>query len=148
MVLETDGLVGFLGVRVTEAQFSILVNGKATSRIQPSKEIRQGDPLSPFLFLLVVEVLSLLMNDAVAAGRISGFQVVEGGTIVSHLQFADDTIILLDATKLEVRRLFIILMMFEVMTGLKPNLEKSAMTSIGADELVHELFFRVGVQSG
>lgn len=129
---------------MTGAQFSILVNGEATKPVKPTKGIQQGDPLSPFLFILVVEVLSLLLNDVFNNNRLSGFQVVEGGTIVSHLQFADDTIIFLDASAIEVRRLFIILMLFEVLTGLKLNLEKSSMISVGADDLVVELSSEFG----
>ncbi|XP_026417332.1 uncharacterized protein LOC113312810 [Papaver somniferum] len=74
----------------------------------------------------------------------SGFQVVEGGTVVSRLQFADDSIILLDASMVEVRRLLVILLMFEVLTGIKLNLEKNSMTSIGADDMVEELALGLG----
>ncbi|XP_026429062.1 uncharacterized protein LOC113325036 [Papaver somniferum] len=84
------------------------------------------------------------MDDAVAPNRISGFQVSEGGTTVSHLQFSDDTIILLNASRLEVRRSFIILMLFEVLTCLKLNLEKSSMTSIESDDIVQELSSELG----
>ncbi|XP_026384058.1 uncharacterized protein LOC113279593 [Papaver somniferum] len=120
--------------KVKGGQFSILVNGGTTSRIQPSKGIRQGDPLSHFLFFFsVVEVLSIMINDAVATWRLTGFQMVEGGSYVSHLQFKDDTIIFLNA-----------LLMFEVLTGMNLNLEKSSMTSIGADDVVHELALELG----
>ncbi|XP_026443138.1 uncharacterized protein LOC113343019 [Papaver somniferum] len=89
-------------------------------------------------------VLSMLMNDVVASNTLSGFQVVDEGTITSHQQFVDDTIVLLNASKAEVRILLIILMMFEVLTGLKLNLKKIAMTSIGADDLVQDLSLELG----
>ncbi|XP_026410461.1 uncharacterized protein LOC113305658 [Papaver somniferum] len=107
---------------VTASQLSILVNGEAANMIKPSKE-----------------VLSLLVNDVVSQNRISGFQVVKGGTVVSHLQFVDDTIIFLNASRVEVRRLLIFLFMFEVLTGLKLNLEKSSMICVGEGELVEDL---------
>ncbi|XP_026377780.1 uncharacterized protein LOC113272090 [Papaver somniferum] len=132
---------------VTRVQFSILVNGEATNLIKPSKGIRQGDPLSPFLFLLIVEVLSMLLNEAVTDNRIGGFQVAEERTVISHLLFADDTNIMINATTHEVRRLFIILLMFEVLTGLKLNLEKISMTSIGADDLVEDLDMELGCKT-
>ncbi|XP_026437418.1 uncharacterized protein LOC113335613 [Papaver somniferum] len=75
----------------------------STEKLKPSKELRQGDSLSPYLFLLVVEILSKLINDAVSRGQLTGFQVVEHGTMISHLQFADDTLIFIDASVEEVR---------------------------------------------
>ncbi|XP_026396934.1 uncharacterized protein LOC113291638 [Papaver somniferum] len=48
-----------------------------------------------------LEVLSMLLDDAVANNKIGGFQVMEGGTMISHMQFADDTIIMLNASHLE-----------------------------------------------
>ncbi|XP_026383262.1 uncharacterized protein LOC113278713 [Papaver somniferum] len=109
MVLVRGGLNGFIGV--TGAQFSVLVNGNATNMIKPTKGIRQGDPLSPFLFLLVVEVLSLLINNVVAYQKINDFTVKEGGG-----QWC-----------------------LTLLTGLKLILYKSAMTSIGVDEVINEL---------
>lgn len=64
--------------------------------------------------------------------------------MVTHLQFADDTIILLNATKEEVRGLLIVLMIFEVLTGLKLNLDKNSLTSIGADDVVNDLALDLG----
>ncbi|XP_026416673.1 uncharacterized protein LOC113312130 [Papaver somniferum] len=122
--------IGWIEWCVKEAQFSLLVNGDATNLIKHTKGIRQGDPLSPFLFLLVVEVFSMLLNEAVEDNKIGGFQVLDGGTVIYHLQFADNTIIMINATREEVRRLLVILLMFEVLTGLKLNLEKISMTSI------------------
>ncbi|XP_026445476.1 uncharacterized protein LOC113346118 [Papaver somniferum] len=71
--------------------------------------------------------------------RLEWFHLVEGGSYISHLKFADDTIIFFKETKEEVRKLLIILLLFEVLTGLKLNSEKSSITSIGADDIVQEL---------
>ncbi|XP_026458538.1 uncharacterized protein LOC113359058 [Papaver somniferum] len=126
------------------AQLSVLINGTALERIKTYEGIIQGDPLSSFLFLLVVEVLSILLNGVVNNGRLSGFQVAKNDTIVSHLQFADGTIILMNATRSEVRRLHVLLMVFEVLTGLKQNLDKSSMINIGADNVIQELAAELG----
>ncbi|XP_026417133.1 uncharacterized protein LOC113312608 [Papaver somniferum] len=81
----------------------VLVNGSSTKKFKPSKGLRQGDSLSPFLFLLVVEILSKLIDDAVRRDQLKGFQVVEGGIMISHLQFVDDTLLFVDANEEEVR---------------------------------------------
>lgn len=86
------------------------------------------------------------MNDAVQRGKIQGFKVAETGSVISHLQFADDTLIFIDANYDEVTRLFIILSLFEVLTGMKLNLEKSTMVSIGADDVVKTLLKNLVVE--
>ncbi|XP_026410315.1 uncharacterized protein LOC113305509 [Papaver somniferum] len=108
----------------------------STEKFKPSKGLRQDDSLSPFLFLLVVEVLSKLVNDVVNRGQIHGFQVMEEGLVISHLQFTDDTLIFINADVEEMRKLLIILNTFEMLTGLKLNLEKSSLISVGADEMI------------
>ncbi|XP_026451281.1 uncharacterized protein LOC113351530 [Papaver somniferum] len=82
--------------------------------------------------------------EVVADNRIGGFQVAEGGIMVSHLQFVDDTIIMLNASTVEVRGSLIIFMLFEMMTGLKLNLDKSPMKSIGEDDYIQELAIKLG----
>jgi hypothetical protein len=72
---------------------SVLVNGSPTVDFNVRKGLRQGDPLSPFLFLLVVEGLSALMKKAVDSNLFHGYKVSDNMKFHS-LQFADDTILL------------------------------------------------------
>lgn len=66
-----------------------------------SRDLRQGDPLSPYLFLFCAEGLSTLSNATKRKGEIRGISVTRGRTRVNHLQFADDYIIFCRATLLE-----------------------------------------------
>ena len=113
---------------IITARFSVLANRSPSDFFQSSRGLRQDDPLSPYLFILVMETFSLILMKAKEGGFINGFQVRgrEGeGVEISHLLFADDTLIFCDARK-EVREyLSWILMWFEAMSGLKINLEKS-----------------------
>ena len=82
---------------ISTAHFSILVNGSAHGFFPNSKGLRQGDPLSSLLFLLIMEALSRMLKRAVDMGYISSFMVGKHNGIelmISHLLFADDTLIL------------------------------------------------------
>ncbi|XP_028101365.1 uncharacterized protein LOC114300709 [Camellia sinensis] len=74
---------------------SILVNGSPTEEFQPQKGLRQGDPLSPFLFIIAAEGLNLLLGRAIEKGLFKGASIGCDQLGISHLQFADDTIIFL-----------------------------------------------------
>ena len=77
-------------------RFSILINGSPKDFFGSSRGLRQGDPLSPLLFAIVMEALSCLLDGAVLAGHISSFTVgTRSNTplMVTHLLFADDTLI-------------------------------------------------------
>jgi len=78
---------------VTTVSYSILVNRVPSETIIPSQGIRQGDPLSPYLFLLCAECLSSLLANAEQDGRLSGIPVATNGFRLSHLFFADDSLI-------------------------------------------------------
>lgn len=78
---------------VTSAAASILINGSPTIPFKLHRGLRQGDPLSPFLFDLVVETLSLVIQKASCLGLWEGMEVSKGGEKITHLQYADDTII-------------------------------------------------------
>ena len=73
--------------------FSILVNGEPMGHIVPSRGLRQGDPLSPYLFLLCSEGLNGLIQNAVNDRKIQGFSLCRGGPKISHLFFVDDSLL-------------------------------------------------------
>ena len=91
--------------------------------------MRQGDPLSHFLFTLVVNVLSKMMIRVEESGLTEGFVVGRDRTRVSLLQFADDTIFFSLASSEHLQRLELILLVFGQVLGLKFNLEKHTLSS-------------------
>jgi hypothetical protein len=80
---------------VSSVWFSILVNGSPNGFFGSYRGLRQGDPLSPLLFVFVMEALSQMISAAVQGGLLEGFKV--GNTSFSHLLFADDTLIFCNA---------------------------------------------------
>ncbi|GKV18280.1 hypothetical protein SLEP1_g28685 [Rubroshorea leprosula] len=77
---------------LSTARISVLINGSPTKEFSVSKGLRQGDPLSPFLFLLVGEGLCELVKKAECVGLLRGVEIGRGGVVLSLLQFADDTV--------------------------------------------------------
>ena len=76
---------------ISTVRFSILINGGLEGLFGSSRGIRQGDSLSPLLFVIVMEGLGRMVARAVEGGLLSGFQVGSLNMVVSHLLFADDT---------------------------------------------------------
>lgn len=119
---------------ITTASASVLVNGSSSGEFKLQRGLRQGDPLSPFLFILAAEGLSLLMKRAVNCGI---FQPVEIGLKkiqVSHLQFADDTIFMGAASIENIWAMRRILRISELMSGLKVNFEKCCLYGENVNE--------------
>ena len=84
------------------AKFSVLINGVPEGFFSSSKGLRQGDPISPYLFILGMEVLSALIRRAVQGNFISGCRLRGRGDaeiMVSHLLFANDIILFCEASK-------------------------------------------------
>jgi len=77
---------------------SILINEIPTKESNIQSGLKQGDPLAPFLFLLVVEGLSGLMHNAVERNLFKGFEVKRGGVTLSHLQYTYDTLCIGEAS--------------------------------------------------
>ena len=83
---------------VTIPSFSILVNGKAYGMIHPTRGIRQGDLLLPYLFLLCAKGFTALLAQAESKGRIKGVSSYRGAPKVTNLMFADDSLLFCQAT--------------------------------------------------
>ncbi|KAJ0680602.1 putative RNA-directed DNA polymerase [Helianthus annuus] len=113
------------------ASSSVLVNGAPTFTFKCEKGMRQGDPLSPFLFLVVMEALSCMINCARENGSIKGIPTPNNGPILTHLFYADDAILVGEWSKIEVLNIVRILRCFHVCSGLKINLDKSNMYGVG-----------------
>ena len=111
---------------VTIPSLSILVNGKPYGMIQPSRGIRQGDPISPYLFLLCAEGLTALLNKAESEGRIKGMSICRGAPNITNLMFADDSLLFCQATQAEGETIAYILQTYEKASGQRINLEKSS----------------------
>ena len=114
--------------------FAIIVNGSAKGWIKTSRGLRQGDPLSPFLLTLVVDVLSRMIFKGIREGLTEGFLVGRYRTKVSILQFADDTIFFSKASLELLQNLKIILLVFRQVSSLKINLEKSSIVGIDTNQ--------------
>lgn len=90
------------------------------------KGLRQGDPLSPLLYILVSEFLHLLIKKAEDIKIIKGIRF-ENGLTISHLQFAADTIFFLENEAQTIEGIKVVLIIFQMMTGLQVNFHKSCL---------------------
>jgi hypothetical protein len=119
---------------ISSVRFSILVNGSPCGFFSSSRGLRQGDPLSPLLFVIVMEAFSRMMDRAVEGGLLSGFLVGDRGIstlMMPHLLFADDTLIFSAAEHDQILNLRYVLTWFEAITGLRINLGKSELVPVG-----------------
>uniref|UniRef100_A0A803NHI3 Reverse transcriptase domain-containing protein n=1 Tax=Cannabis sativa TaxID=3483 RepID=A0A803NHI3_CANSA len=113
---------------VSSAEYAFLVNGRPRGSVVPSRGLRQGCPLSPYLFLFCAEALSMLLQQAETSGDLMGFRCSRSGPRVSHLFFADDSLIFGRANGREAESIRRILQCYERASGQQVNFDKSAIT--------------------
>lgn len=121
---------------VRTASISVLINGSPSGDFRMERGLRQGDPLSPFLYLIAAEGLSLLMKKAVEVGLVESTVIGGEGVMVSHLQFADDTIFTCSGKYENIRAIKQILRNFELLSGLRVNLKKCCLIGMNIEEEV------------
>jgi hypothetical protein len=89
---------------VTTVRYNVKFNGAILDSFVPSRGLRQGDPLSPFLFLFIADGLSALLRQAIEQQHITPVKVCARAPGVSHLLFADDTLLFFKANPLEAQQ--------------------------------------------
>ncbi|KAM0043628.1 putative RNA-directed DNA polymerase [Helianthus debilis subsp. tardiflorus] len=107
------------------ARSSILVNGSPTAEFEIQKGVRQGDPLSPLLFILAMEALHIATDSAVNCNIFRGIATPGSGPTVSHLLYADDVLFVGEWSEENFHNLARLLRCFHLSSGLKVNFSKS-----------------------
>ncbi|XP_058742173.1 uncharacterized protein LOC131614628 [Vicia villosa] len=117
---------------IFQSSMSVLVNGSPTKKFEVEKGLRQGDSLSPFLFVLVTEGLAGLVKKSVEIGEFQGFGI-NGNCVVVILQFANDTLIVGERNWRHVWAIKTAFRAFELVSGLEINYHKSKLIGINAN---------------
>lgn len=110
---------------VITVSYSVCFNGSQVWPIFPWLGLRQGDHLSPYLFLFCVEGLSYSINEAAVNGKIHGCQVSSNAPSTTHLLFVDDIFLFFKATRDETMKIKKILKKYESLSGQSINFYKS-----------------------
>ncbi|XP_020266162.1 uncharacterized protein LOC109841620 [Asparagus officinalis] len=110
---------------LTSSKSSVLVNGTASNSFVCHRGLKQGDPLSPMLFLLVADVLCRMLLSSSDHGDLSDLNLKGHLNGIKSLHFADDTIIFCKASVPDITNLKSILYLFESTSGLAINFAKS-----------------------
>lgn len=118
------------------AHVSVLVNGSPTNSFPMERGDRQGDPLSPFLFLLAAEGLKCILDKASEVGLLHGIHLGNLGSDFSLLQFADDILIFVPDEVEMINNLKREFRCFEVISGLRTNFKKSSLAGLNVDDLL------------
>jgi ribonuclease HI len=121
-----DRWIRLIMMCVKSTTYAVLVNGTPTGRIFPTRGIRQGDPISPYLFLLCAEALSSLLTKAESTNVLPGVPTSKKGPRLSHLFFADDSLLFCKASALHWNRLSEILSNYESASGQRLNQAKTS----------------------
>ncbi|GAU37021.1 hypothetical protein TSUD_207270 [Trifolium subterraneum] len=128
-----EGWLKWMRTCICQSSMSVLVNGSSTKDFNVFKGLRQGDPLSPFLFLIVAEGLTGMVRRAVELGKFKGYKVSESIQF-QILQFADDMILMGENSWDNLWTIKTVLRGFEMVSGLKINFNKSKLYGINVEE--------------
>jgi hypothetical protein len=121
-----ETLVNIVMHAITSVMTNVKWNGARSEYFKPQRGIRQGDPISPYLFVLCMDKLSHLIVQAVDEGKWKGIKAGRNGPTVSHLMFADDLLLFGEANENQMRCVIETLQQFCDMSGQQVSHEKTS----------------------
>lgn len=140
--------IRWLEACVCTPSFSIAFNGSTYGYFKGKRGLRQGDPLSLYLFVLVMNCLSLALDKAAAEGK-SQYHARCGRSKLTHLSFADDLLIFSDGSLASVQAILGVLKDFEDRSGLAISVQKSCFFAAGiSDEEIETISQQTGLSTG
>lgn len=111
---------------ISSVQYRVLLNGQPKGNIIPQRGLRQGDPLSPYLFIMCTEALVANIKKAERKKLLTGVKVARACPPISHLLFADDSLFFCKAKNEECQTILRILKEYEMASGQQINFDKSS----------------------
>ncbi|GJT46963.1 RNA-directed DNA polymerase, eukaryota, reverse transcriptase zinc-binding domain protein [Tanacetum coccineum] len=136
-------VIKWIMVCISTPKFTICVNGERVGYFKGSRGLRQGDPISPYLFTLVMEVLNLFLKDEIAKKRNFKYHYGCKSIKITHLCFADDLLVLCHGDSTSISTVKRALEKFSKVSGLHPNMSKSTMFCGSLNEEEKNQFLRI-----
>lgn len=128
-----DQFVAWLKACICTTSFMVGYNGTVNGYFKGSRGLRQGDPLSPYLFVIAMNYLSHLLNRAAVENKLKYHSQCKS-TKLTYLSFADDLLIFIDGSLESVQQVLSVLREFELRSGLKVSMEKSSFFAFGLED--------------
>lgn len=119
---------------LSSSRASVLINGSAIKEFSITRGVRQGDPLSLFLFIIAMEGLNAAIRSACQHSFFHGVKLPNGEPMISHFFYADDALFVGEWSSLNPCNIGRIIRCFYVTLGLKVNFHKSKVFGIGVNE--------------
>ncbi|CAA7056409.1 unnamed protein product [Microthlaspi erraticum] len=128
-----DQYLQWLKSCIRTTSFTVGYNGMVHGYFKGKRGLRQGDPLSPYLFVIAMNCLSLMLNKAADEGKFNYHEKCEASTL-THLCFADDLLIFVEGTLESVQNVLQVLQEFHLRSGLAVSVQKSSFIASGLSQ--------------